>query len=50
MASKVFASAVRAASRRGVTLARPSVARPLSALASANLKQTAAKASVRMLM
>ncbi|KAL1934746.1 hypothetical protein VTP01DRAFT_6928 [Rhizomucor pusillus] len=46
MASKVFASAVRAASRRGVTLARPSVARPLSALASANLKQTAAKASI----
>ncbi|KAI8143913.1 6-phosphogluconate dehydrogenase [Fennellomyces sp. T-0311] len=43
MASRMFATALRAASRRAI---RPAtVARPLSALASANLKQSAVKVS-----
>lgn len=43
MASRVFATALRAASRRAIV---PAVARPVAAMASANLKQTAVKASV----
>ncbi|KAI9495869.1 ketol-acid reductoisomerase [Zychaea mexicana] len=46
MASRVFATALRAASRRAATI-RPTAAaaRPLSALATANLKQSAVKVS-----
>ncbi|CDH60869.1 ketol-acid reductoisomerase [Lichtheimia corymbifera JMRC:FSU:9682] len=43
MASRVFATALRAASRRAIV---PAVARPVAAMASANLKQTAVKASM----
>ncbi|CDS08149.1 Putative Ketol-acid reductoisomerase,mitochondrial [Lichtheimia ramosa] len=43
MASRVFATALRAASRRAIV---PAVSRPVAAMASANLKQTAVKASM----
>lgn len=47
MASRVFATALRAASRRAIV---PAVSRPVAAMASANLKQTAVKASVSIII
>ncbi|KAG2220660.1 hypothetical protein INT45_008203 [Circinella minor] len=46
MASRVFSTAMRAASRRAAAIRPVAAARPLTALATANLKQSAVKASV----